>query len=45
MTKILFFSLSELLEAPMDPNELEAVTKAKIVYRSCMNESEFWTLN
>lgn len=32
--------LSELLEAPSEPNELEAVTKAKILYRSCMNESE-----
>ena len=35
-----FFSLSELLEAPLDPKELEAVTKAKILYRSCMNECE-----
>ncbi|KAF3703796.1 Metalloendopeptidase -like protein PEX [Channa argus] len=31
--------LKELLEAPSDPNELEAVTKAKILYRSCMNET------
>uniref|UniRef100_A0A8C4I591 Phosphate regulating endopeptidase homolog, X-linked n=1 Tax=Dicentrarchus labrax TaxID=13489 RepID=A0A8C4I591_DICLA len=32
--------LKELLEAPSDPDELEAVSKAKILYRSCMNESE-----
>ncbi|XP_061820706.1 phosphate-regulating neutral endopeptidase PHEX [Nerophis lumbriciformis] len=31
--------LKELLEAPTDANELEAVTKAKVLYRSCMNES------
>lgn len=31
---------SELLEAPMLPNELEAVRKAKMLYLSCMNESE-----
>ncbi|KAA8580550.1 hypothetical protein FQN60_013508 [Etheostoma spectabile] len=31
--------LKELLEAPSDPDELEAVTKAKILYRSCMNET------
>ncbi|MED6294397.1 hypothetical protein CHARACLAT_020643, partial [Characodon lateralis] len=31
--------LKELLEAPSDAKELEAVTKAKILYRSCMNES------
>ncbi|GLD69167.1 phosphate-regulating neutral endopeptidase [Lates japonicus] len=31
--------LKELLEAPSDPDELDAVTKAKILYRSCMNES------
>ncbi|KAM8731774.1 phosphate-regulating neutral endopeptidase PHEX [Acanthopagrus schlegelii] len=31
--------LKELLEAPLDPKELEAVTKAKILYRSCMNET------
>lgn len=36
------FSLSELLEAPVDPAELEAARKAKILYRSCMNESESW---
>lgn len=35
------FSPSELLEAPSDAAELEAVRKAKILYRSCMNESEF----
>lgn len=32
--------LPELLEAPSGPDELEAVTKAKTLYRSCMNESE-----
>ncbi|XP_061522221.1 phosphate-regulating neutral endopeptidase PHEX isoform X1 [Phycodurus eques] len=31
--------LKELLEMPTEPDELEAVTKAKILYRSCMNES------
>ncbi|XP_047468059.1 phosphate-regulating neutral endopeptidase PHEX [Mugil cephalus] len=31
--------LKELLQAPSHPDELEAVTKAKILYRSCMNES------
>ncbi|XP_068566340.1 phosphate-regulating neutral endopeptidase PHEX [Cebidichthys violaceus] len=31
--------LKELLEAPSDPDELEAVTKAKILYRSCLNET------
>lgn len=31
---------SELLEAPMLPDELEAVRKAKMLYLSCMNESE-----
>ncbi|XP_056290337.1 phosphate-regulating neutral endopeptidase PHEX isoform X2 [Pseudoliparis swirei] len=31
--------LKVLLEAPSDPDELEAVTKAKILYRSCMNET------
>ncbi|KAK9527491.1 hypothetical protein VZT92_014049 [Zoarces viviparus] len=31
--------LKELLEAPSDPDELEAVTKAKTLYRSCMNET------
>lgn len=36
----LLSSLLELLEAPSDPAELEAVTKAKVLYRSCMNESE-----
>ncbi|XP_015225644.1 PREDICTED: phosphate-regulating neutral endopeptidase [Cyprinodon variegatus] len=30
--------LKELLEAPSHAKELEAVTKAKILYRSCMNE-------
>uniref|UniRef100_A0A671XVJ8 Phosphate regulating endopeptidase homolog, X-linked n=1 Tax=Sparus aurata TaxID=8175 RepID=A0A671XVJ8_SPAAU len=29
----------KLKEAPLDPKELEAVTKAKILYRSCMNET------
>lgn len=38
----LLFSLLELLEAPSGPAELEAVRKAKILYRSCMNESELW---
>uniref|UniRef100_A0A3P8UJQ5 Phosphate regulating endopeptidase homolog, X-linked n=1 Tax=Cynoglossus semilaevis TaxID=244447 RepID=A0A3P8UJQ5_CYNSE len=31
--------LRELLEAPSGPEELEAVTKAKVLYRSCMNET------
>ncbi|KAI3355443.1 hypothetical protein L3Q82_018279, partial [Scortum barcoo] len=31
--------LKELLEVPSGPDELEAVTKAKILYRSCMNET------
>ncbi|KAG7524186.1 phosphate-regulating neutral endopeptidase [Solea senegalensis] len=31
--------LRELLEAPSQPDELEAVTKAKVLYRSCMNET------
>ncbi|XP_042254880.1 phosphate-regulating neutral endopeptidase PHEX [Thunnus maccoyii] len=31
--------LKELLEAPSDPDELTAVSKAKILYRSCLNES------
>lgn len=31
--------LKELLEAPSDPAELQAVTKAKTLYRSCMNET------
>ncbi|XP_068160623.1 phosphate-regulating neutral endopeptidase PHEX [Antennarius striatus] len=31
--------LKELLETPSGPGELEAVTKAKILYRSCMNET------
>lgn len=31
--------LKELLEAPSDPDELQAVTKAKTLYRSCLNES------
>nr|XP_040023571.1 phosphate-regulating neutral endopeptidase PHEX [Gasterosteus aculeatus aculeatus] len=31
--------LKELLEAPSGPDELEAVTKAKTLYRSCMNET------
>ncbi|XP_037550251.1 phosphate-regulating neutral endopeptidase PHEX [Nematolebias whitei] len=31
--------LKELLEAPSDADELQAVTKAKILYRSCMNET------
>uniref|UniRef100_A0A3Q2E4R0 Phosphate regulating endopeptidase homolog, X-linked n=1 Tax=Cyprinodon variegatus TaxID=28743 RepID=A0A3Q2E4R0_CYPVA len=30
---------TELLEAPSHAKELEAVTKAKILYRSCMNET------
>lgn len=34
------FSLLELLEAPSDADELRAVSKAKILYRSCMNERE-----
>lgn len=32
--------LKELLEAPSQHDELEAVTKAKVLYRSCMNEAE-----
>uniref|UniRef100_A0A665X4T5 Phosphate regulating endopeptidase homolog, X-linked n=1 Tax=Echeneis naucrates TaxID=173247 RepID=A0A665X4T5_ECHNA len=32
--------LKELLEAPSKPDELEAVSKAKILYRSCINEGE-----
>lgn len=31
--------LKELLEAPMLPDELEAVRKAKMLYLSCMNET------
>ncbi|XP_005932227.1 phosphate-regulating neutral endopeptidase PHEX [Haplochromis burtoni] len=31
--------LKELLQAPSDPDELEAVTKAKSLYRSCLNET------
>ncbi|XP_077592710.1 phosphate-regulating neutral endopeptidase PHEX [Stigmatopora nigra] len=31
--------LKELLETPSEDGELEAVTKAKTLYRSCMNES------
>uniref|UniRef100_A0A665X4S0 Phosphate regulating endopeptidase homolog, X-linked n=1 Tax=Echeneis naucrates TaxID=173247 RepID=A0A665X4S0_ECHNA len=31
--------LKELLEAPSKPDELEAVSKAKILYRSCINEA------
>ncbi|XP_056869200.1 phosphate-regulating neutral endopeptidase PHEX [Takifugu flavidus] len=31
--------LKELLEAPSEPSELEAVRKAKTLYRSCMNET------
>ncbi|KAM9827870.1 phosphate-regulating neutral endopeptidase PHEX isoform 2-T2 [Neosynchiropus ocellatus] len=31
--------LKELMEAPSDPGELEAVTKSKMLYRSCMNET------
>lgn len=31
--------LKELLEAPSDAEELEAVSKAKTLYRSCMNET------
>uniref|UniRef100_H3D7Y1 Phosphate regulating endopeptidase homolog, X-linked n=1 Tax=Tetraodon nigroviridis TaxID=99883 RepID=H3D7Y1_TETNG len=31
--------LKELLEAPADAAELEAVGKAKVLYRSCMNET------
>ncbi|KAM9775122.1 phosphate-regulating neutral endopeptidase PHEX [Syngnathus typhle] len=31
--------LKELLEAPTEAGELEAVTKAKVLYRSCINES------
>ncbi|XP_034021854.1 phosphate-regulating neutral endopeptidase PHEX isoform X2 [Thalassophryne amazonica] len=37
--------LKELLEAPSHPDELEAVTKAKIFYRSCMNETELELLD
>lgn len=38
------FSLTELLEAPSDAKELEAVTKSKILYRSCMNESKSYII-
>ncbi|KAI1891261.1 hypothetical protein AGOR_G00141950 [Albula goreensis] len=31
--------LKELLETPTAPGEIEAVTKAKVLYRSCMNET------
>ncbi|XP_053715599.1 phosphate-regulating neutral endopeptidase PHEX isoform X2 [Synchiropus splendidus] len=31
--------LKELMEAPSEPGELEAVTKSKVLYRSCMNET------
>lgn len=33
--------LVELLEKPTVEGDLEAVKKAKVLYRSCMNESEF----
>lgn len=39
----IIFHPSELLEAPSDAGELQAVTKAKILYRSCMNESKLQT--
>ncbi|KAM6953381.1 phosphate-regulating neutral endopeptidase PHEX [Aplochiton taeniatus] len=32
--------LKELLETPSGPDELEAVTKAKVLYRSCMDEAK-----
>lgn len=41
MRENVLFSPLELLEAPSEASELEAVRKAKILYRSCMNESEF----
>ncbi|MBN3299200.1 PHEX endopeptidase, partial [Amia calva] len=31
--------LKELLEEPIQPAEMEAIQKAKILYRSCMNET------
>lgn len=31
--------LKELLEAPSNPDELDAIKKAKILYHSCMNET------
>ncbi|MFT7812528.1 phosphate-regulating neutral endopeptidase isoform X1 [Arapaima gigas] len=31
--------LKELLEMPLDQNDIEAVKKAKVLYRSCMNET------
>ncbi|XP_006627813.1 phosphate-regulating neutral endopeptidase PHEX [Lepisosteus oculatus] len=31
--------LKELLEKPIDPREIEAIRKAKVLYRSCMNET------
>ncbi|XP_056155617.1 phosphate-regulating neutral endopeptidase PHEX [Lampris incognitus] len=37
--------LKELLEAPSAPDELEAVTKAKVFYRSCMNETKLELLD
>ncbi|KAJ8375578.1 hypothetical protein SKAU_G00061580 [Synaphobranchus kaupii] len=32
--------LKELLESPILPEDIEAVIKAKVLYRSCMNESK-----
>lgn len=43
--KVIRTFLSELLEAPMPPDELEAVRKAKMLYLSCMNESESVTFD
>lgn len=39
----LFRFIVELLEQPTADGDIEAVKKAKILYRSCMNESEFQT--
>ncbi|KAK0143922.1 Metalloendopeptidase PEX [Merluccius polli] len=37
--------LKELLKAPSPPGELEAVTKAKVLYRSCINETQIEQLD
>ncbi|KAJ3611289.1 hypothetical protein NHX12_021305 [Muraenolepis orangiensis] len=34
------FLSTDLLKAPSTPDELEAVTKAKVFYRSCVNEKQ-----
>lgn len=37
--------MAALLEQPSAEGDIEAVKKAKTLYRSCMNESEFWNKN